>query len=58
MLVLCRIRVVDCIKMADIAMLNKKELEMQRVEPLSSLSDTQAPSIFNVIVEFSSRLTL
>ena len=41
-------------------MLNKKKLEMRRVEPLWSLSGTHSPIffyIFNVIVEISSRLT-
>ena len=42
-------------------MLNKKKLEMRRIEPLWSLSGIHAQiflNIFNVIVEISSRLTL
>ena len=42
-------------------MLNKKKLEMRRIEPLWSLSGIHAQIffyIFNVIVKISSRLTL
>ena len=52
-----RIRVVDHFKKADDTNVNKKELEMWRIEPLWSLSGTHT-LIFNVIVEFSNRSTL
>ena len=52
-----RIRGVDRIKKADDTNVNKKELEMWRIEPLWSLSGTHT-LIFNAIVKFSNRSTL
>ena len=57
---LYRILVVTVLKWQNVLLLNKKELQMQRMEPLWQLSGAH-PDIyfdFNVTVVFSNRSTL
>ena len=55
---LYRILVVTVLKWQNVPLLNKKELQMQRMEPLWQLSGTHPDIDFNVTVVFSNCLTL